>query len=124
MMIDRVIEIIGKDKLRAIKNVIINEPYFVGHFPGQPVMPDVSQIEAIAQAAGVLMLNSLNIENKMAYFMSCDQVKFRQAVTQGDQFEIHVKLIKQKGGTIGVAEGACRGQSSFTGTITVHACKD
>ncbi|MDR1891294.1 MAG: bifunctional UDP-3-O-[3-hydroxymyristoyl] N-acetylglucosamine deacetylase/3-hydroxyacyl-ACP dehydratase [Puniceicoccales bacterium] len=108
VMIDRVIEIIGKDELRAIKNVTINEPYFVGHYPGQPVMPGVLQIEAMAQAAGVLMLNRGNLENQIAYFMSCDKVKFRQAVTPGDQLEIHVKLIKQKGGKIGVAEAACR----------------
>jgi UDP-3-O-[3-hydroxymyristoyl] N-acetylglucosamine deacetylase/3-hydroxyacyl-[acyl-carrier-protein] dehydratase len=107
-MIDRVTEIVGRDELRAIKNVTINEPYFVGHFPGQPVMPGVLQLEAMAQAAGVLMLNGINFENKIAYFMSCDKVKFRQAVTPGDQLEIHVKLLKQRGDKIGVAEATCR----------------
>jgi UDP-3-O-[3-hydroxymyristoyl] N-acetylglucosamine deacetylase/3-hydroxyacyl-[acyl-carrier-protein] dehydratase len=109
IMVDRVIEIIGKDEIRAIKNVTINEPYFVGHFPGQPVMPGVLQLEAMAQTAGILMLNNISPENnKIAYFMSCDKVKFRQAVTPGDQLEIHVKSLKQRGEKIGIAEAVCR----------------
>jgi UDP-3-O-[3-hydroxymyristoyl] N-acetylglucosamine deacetylase/3-hydroxyacyl-[acyl-carrier-protein] dehydratase len=79
VIVDRVIEVIGKDEVHAVKNVIINEPDFIGHFPGQPVMPGVLQIEAMAQVAGVLMLNSANLENQITYFMSCDKVKFRQA---------------------------------------------
>jgi UDP-3-O-[3-hydroxymyristoyl] N-acetylglucosamine deacetylase/3-hydroxyacyl-[acyl-carrier-protein] dehydratase len=105
VIVDRVIEVRGKDELRAVKNVAINEPYSVGHFPGQPVMPGVLQIEPTAQAAGVLMLNSANLENRIAYFMSCNKVKFRQAATAGDQLEIHAKRLKQRGGKIGVAEG-------------------
>ncbi|MDR0692995.1 MAG: bifunctional UDP-3-O-[3-hydroxymyristoyl] N-acetylglucosamine deacetylase/3-hydroxyacyl-ACP dehydratase [Puniceicoccales bacterium] len=109
IMVDRVTQIMGKEELCAIKNVTINEPYFVGHFPGQPVMPGVLQLEAMAQAAGILMLNNISPEsNKIAYFMSCDKVKFRQAVTPGDQLEVHVKLLKQKGDKIGVAEATCR----------------
>ncbi|MDR1413629.1 MAG: bifunctional UDP-3-O-[3-hydroxymyristoyl] N-acetylglucosamine deacetylase/3-hydroxyacyl-ACP dehydratase [Puniceicoccales bacterium] len=108
VMVDRVIEFIGVDELRAIKNVTINEPYFTGHFPGQPVMPGVLQIEAMAQAAGILMLNLANLENQIAYFMSCDKVKFRHAVTPGDQLEIYVKLTKQRAHKIGVAEAECK----------------
>jgi UDP-3-O-[3-hydroxymyristoyl] N-acetylglucosamine deacetylase/3-hydroxyacyl-[acyl-carrier-protein] dehydratase len=108
VMIDRVIEFVGESELRAIKNVTINEQYFIGHFPGQPVMPGVLQIEAMAQAAGILMLNLAKLENRIAYFMSCDKVKFRRAVVPGDQLEIHVKLTKQRGNRIGVADGECR----------------
>ncbi|MDR1595389.1 MAG: bifunctional UDP-3-O-[3-hydroxymyristoyl] N-acetylglucosamine deacetylase/3-hydroxyacyl-ACP dehydratase [Puniceicoccales bacterium] len=108
VMIDRIVEFIGDDELRAIKNVTVNEPYFVGHFPGQPVMPGVLQVEAMAQAAGLLMLNTAKLENKIAYFMSCDKVKFRQAVTPGDQLEIHVKLTKQRGHKIGLAGAECK----------------
>jgi UDP-3-O-[3-hydroxymyristoyl] N-acetylglucosamine deacetylase/3-hydroxyacyl-[acyl-carrier-protein] dehydratase len=108
LMIDRIVEFIGEGELRAIKNVTMNEPYFAGHFPGQPVMPGVLQIEAMAQAAGVLMLNAAKLENRIAYFMSCDRVKFRQAVTPGDQLEIYVKLTKQRGNKVGVADGECR----------------
>jgi UDP-3-O-[3-hydroxymyristoyl] N-acetylglucosamine deacetylase/3-hydroxyacyl-[acyl-carrier-protein] dehydratase len=107
LMIDRVIEFQDRHTLRAIKNVSINEPYFQGHFPGQAVMPGVLQIEAMAQAAGILMIKEAHCENKSAYFMSCDKVKFRRAVAPGDQLEIHAKILKNRGGKIGVAEGQC-----------------
>jgi len=107
VMIDRVTDISNQDELKAIKNVTINEPYFLGHFPGQPVMPGVLQIEAMAQAAGILMLRRISSESKIAFFMSCDKVKFRRAVVPGDVVEIHVKLTKNRGNKIGVAEGKC-----------------
>ena len=107
VMIDRVIEMIDENELVAIKNVTINEPYFQGHFPGQPVMPGVLQIEAMAQAAGILMLRKISKENKIAYFLSCDKAKFRRAVTPGDQLRIHVKMVKSRGNRIGVAEATC-----------------
>ena len=107
-MVDRVIEFNDEDELRAIKNVTINEPYFVGHFPGQPVMPGVLQIEAMAQAAGILMLKKCGAFGQIAYFMSCDKVKFRRAVTPGDQLEICVKITKHRGQKIGIASGNCR----------------
>jgi len=111
VMIDRVIEIKGDDELIAIKNVTINEPYFQGHFPGQPVMPGVLQVEAMAQAAGMLMLRRTSAENKVALFMSCDKVKFRKPVEPGDQLEIHAKMTKEKaarGSLLGVAECVCK----------------
>ncbi|HKB90335.1 MAG TPA: bifunctional UDP-3-O-[3-hydroxymyristoyl] N-acetylglucosamine deacetylase/3-hydroxyacyl-ACP dehydratase [Opitutaceae bacterium] len=107
VMVDRVVEFRGEDELVAIKNVTINEPYFQGHFPGQPVMPGVLQIEAMAQAAGILMLRISGNASKVAYFMSCDKVKFRRAVVPGDQLLITVKLTKNRGNKIGVAEGTC-----------------
>jgi UDP-3-O-[3-hydroxymyristoyl] N-acetylglucosamine deacetylase/3-hydroxyacyl-[acyl-carrier-protein] dehydratase len=99
-----VVEFVGDNELHTIKNVTINEPYFVGHFPGQPVMPGVLQVEAMAQAAGLLMMHNTSTENKLAYFMSCDKVKFRKAVVPGDQLEICVKLLKKRGDRIGIAE--------------------
>lgn len=107
LMIDRVVEFIGNDELVAIKNVSINEPFFNGHFPGDPVMPGVLQIEAMAQAAGVLMLRRTSNEGKTAFFMSCDKVKFRKAVRPGDQLVINAKLTKNRGNKIGVAECNC-----------------
>jgi UDP-3-O-[3-hydroxymyristoyl] N-acetylglucosamine deacetylase/3-hydroxyacyl-[acyl-carrier-protein] dehydratase len=106
LMLDRVLEMKG-DGLSALKNVSINEPYFQGHYPGNPVMPGVLQIEAMAQAAGVLMLRKISSEGKTALFMSCDKVKFRRAVRPGDQLIINVKLTKSRGNKIGVAEGEC-----------------
>ncbi len=107
VMIDRVIEFVSDDELRAIKNVTINEPYFVGHFPGNPVMPGVLQVEAMAQAAGIIMLRRVSAEGKIAFFMSADKVKFRRAVIPGDQLEIHVKLTKSRGNRIAMATGEC-----------------
>jgi UDP-3-O-[3-hydroxymyristoyl] N-acetylglucosamine deacetylase/3-hydroxyacyl-[acyl-carrier-protein] dehydratase len=108
VMIDRVLEFTeGGDELVALKNVTINEPYFQGHYPGNPVMPGVLQIEAMAQAAGVLMLKKVGFESKAALFMSCDKVKFRKAVRPGDQLVIKVRLTKARGNKIGVATGEC-----------------
>jgi len=108
VMVDRVLEIVSDDELIAVKNVTINEPYFQGHFPGRPVMPGVLQIEAMAQAAGILMLRHTSAENRIAFFMSCDKVKFRNAVEPGDQLAIHVKLIKRRGNKLAVASGECK----------------
>lgn len=107
LLIDRVLEIKGPDELVALKNVTINEPFFQGHYPGNPVMPGVLQIEAMAQAAGVLMLRKISAEGKTALFMSCDKVKFRRAVRPGDQIVINVRMTKSRGNKIGVAEAEC-----------------
>lgn len=107
LMIDRVLEFIGDTELVAIKNVTINEPYFQGHYPGEPVMPGVLQIEAMAQASGILLLRNANTEGKTALFMSADKVKFRRAVRPGDQLVINAKLTKSRAGKIGVAEATC-----------------
>ena len=103
VMIDRVVEF-DRETLTAIKNVTINEPYFQGHFPGNPVMPGVLQIEAMAQAAGILMLRRTTMEGKTALLMSCDKVKWRKPVRPGDQLLIKVKLTKVRG-LIACAEG-------------------
>ena len=109
VMIDRVVEIVSDDELVALKNVTINEPFFQGHYPGRPVMPGVLQVEAMAQAAGVLLLRKLPAdENKIAFFMSVDKVKFRQAVEPGDSIEIRVKLVKIRGNKIATASAECK----------------
>ena len=109
VMIDRVVEIVSDDELVALKNVTINEPFFQGHYPGRPVMPGVLQVEAMAQAAGVLLLRKLPAdENKIAFFMSVDKVKFRQAVEPGDSIEIRVKIVKIRGNKIATATGECK----------------
>ncbi|MDQ8204393.1 bifunctional UDP-3-O-[3-hydroxymyristoyl] N-acetylglucosamine deacetylase/3-hydroxyacyl-ACP dehydratase [Pelagicoccus sp. SDUM812003] len=107
LMIDRVTEFRGEDELTAIKNVTINEPFFQGHYPGQPIMPGVLQIEAMAQAAGILMLRKINQEGKTAVFMSVDKVKWRQKVVPGDQLRIDIKLLKVMRGKIGTAAATC-----------------
>ncbi len=104
LMIDRVVEFIGEDALVAIKNVSINEPFFQGHFPGNPVMPGVLQLEAMAQAAGILMLRRGSSEGKTSFFMSADKVKFRKPVRPGDQLIINAKLTKTRGTKLATAE--------------------
>ena len=94
VMIDRVVEIDGDQSLIGIKNVTINEPFFTGHFPGHPVMPGVMQLEAMAQAAGILLLRRGNSEGKVAFFMSADKVKFRKPVVPGDQLRSQLCLIR------------------------------
>jgi UDP-3-O-[3-hydroxymyristoyl] N-acetylglucosamine deacetylase / 3-hydroxyacyl-[acyl-carrier-protein] dehydratase len=105
VMLDRVVEMTD-DSLTAIKNVTINEPFFQGHYPGNPVMPGVLQVEAMAQAAGILLLRRMSMDGKTALFMSCDKVKWRKPVRPGDQLSINVKLTKIRG-PIACAEGEC-----------------
>ena len=105
VMLDRVVEMADAE-LTAIKNVTINEPYFQGHFPGNPVMPGVLQLEAMAQAAGILMIRRISMEGKTTLFMSCDKVKWRKPVRPGDQLLIKVKITKIRG-EIGCASGEC-----------------
>ena len=108
VMVDRVVEFIGSDALIAIKNVTINEPHFTGHFPSNPVMPGVLQIEAMAQAAGLLLLkhNGGN-DGRLAFLMSADKVKFRKTVRPGDQLIMNAKLLKIKNDKLATAEVTC-----------------
>jgi beta-hydroxyacyl-ACP dehydratase FabZ len=104
LLIDRVLEV-GDDKVVALKNVSVNEPYFQGHFPGVPVMPGVLQIEAMAQAGGILASRGVQFDptTHVMLFMAIDAVKFRKAVVPGDQMRIEVvplrkgKIFKMKG---------------------------
>jgi UDP-3-O-[3-hydroxymyristoyl] N-acetylglucosamine deacetylase/3-hydroxyacyl-[acyl-carrier-protein] dehydratase len=105
VMIDRVVAM-ADSELTAIKNVTINEPYFQGHYPGNPVMPGVLQVEAMAQAAGIMLIRRTNMEGKTALFMSCDKVKWRRPVRPGDQLNIKVKMTKQRG-PVACAEAEC-----------------
>jgi UDP-3-O-[3-hydroxymyristoyl] N-acetylglucosamine deacetylase/3-hydroxyacyl-[acyl-carrier-protein] dehydratase len=105
MMVDKIIKIDG-NKIIGVKNVTINEPYFQGHFPNQPIMPGVLQLEAIAQVAGVMMLRQAENFGKLAYFMSAESVRWRKPVRPGDTLVIDVELTKSRG-KIGKAKGTC-----------------
>ena len=96
LMIDRVIELEGYKHAVGIKNVSINEPFFQGHWPEQPIMPGVLQLEAMAQLAGVLLLRKLENTGKLAVLWSIDKVKLRGAVVPGDQLRIEVDTIRAK----------------------------
>lgn len=105
LMVDKVTKIEG-NRVVAVKNVTVNEPYFQGHFPGHPIMPGVLQLEAIAQVAGILMLRQAENFGKIAYFMSAESVKWRKPVRPGDVLVIDVELTKNRG-KIGKAKGTC-----------------
>ncbi|MBU4343002.1 MAG: bifunctional UDP-3-O-[3-hydroxymyristoyl] N-acetylglucosamine deacetylase/3-hydroxyacyl-ACP dehydratase [Candidatus Omnitrophica bacterium] len=96
LLVDKIIELVPDKRAVGIKNVTMNEEFFTGHFPGRPVMPGVLIIEALAQVAGVLMLNKRENVGKLAYFMSLDRAKFRKAVVPGDQLRLEVEIIKLK----------------------------
>jgi UDP-3-O-[3-hydroxymyristoyl] N-acetylglucosamine deacetylase/3-hydroxyacyl-[acyl-carrier-protein] dehydratase len=105
LLIDRVTKIEG-NKITVIKNVTINEPYFQGHFVGHPIMPGVLQLEAMAQAAGILMLKQAENFGRLAYFMAAESVKWRKPVRPGDTLVIEIELTKNRG-KIGKAKGVC-----------------
>jgi 3-hydroxyacyl-[acyl-carrier-protein] dehydratase len=93
LLIDRVIEIKRKQKIVAIKNVTINEPFFAGHFPNLPIMPGVLICEAIAQAGGALLLTEVeDRDNKLIMFTAIDRARFRRPVVPGDQLRIEVEV--------------------------------
>lgn len=99
LMVDRIVDIDGDDAAIGIKNVTMNEPHFLGHFPEQPVMPGVLLIEGMAQTAGAICVNARqgDARPKIVYFMTIDKAKFRRPVTPGDVVEYHVKKIKNRG---------------------------
>ncbi|MCK4549282.1 MAG: 3-hydroxyacyl-ACP dehydratase FabZ, partial [Candidatus Krumholzibacteria bacterium] len=99
LLVDRIIELESSKRVVGIKNVTINEPFFTGHFPGQPIMPAVLIVEAMAQVGGILLLSSVdNPEDYLVYFMTIDKAKFRKPVIPGDQlrFELEMLSLKKK----------------------------
>lgn len=99
LLVDRVEEIEPNVGCIGLKNVTINEPFFAGHFPQQPVMPGVLIIESMAQTAGCLVVATLGPESegKLVYFMTIDNARFRKPVVPGDQMRVHVKKVRNRG---------------------------
>jgi len=95
LLVDRILELEGCKRVVGIKNVTINEPFFVGHFPGHPIMPAVLIIEAMAQVGGVLLLNTVDDpKTKLVYFIGIDKAKFRKPVMPGDQLRFELKMLR------------------------------
>ncbi|MCF1426425.1 3-hydroxyacyl-ACP dehydratase FabZ [Shewanella corallii] len=110
LLIDRVLDFTPGETLHAIKNVTINEPFFQGHFPVQPVMPGVLILEAMAQATGLLAFKTMSNKpspDVLYYFAGIDNARFKRVVEPGDQLHFNVKMIKERRG-IGVFQGEAR----------------
>ena len=98
LLVDRILEFEAGERIVGLKNVTINEPFFAGHFPDHPIMPGVLIVEAMAQVGGLLLMNEFEEpRDKVVYFMSLDDVKFRRPVTPGDQLKFEVELIQLRG---------------------------
>ncbi len=117
LLVDRILRIEEGAEIEGLKNVTINEPFFQGHFPGQPTMPGVLILEAMAQVGGMLMLNSVDDpSNKLMYFMGIDGAKFRRPVVPGDQLRFTVKLLNAKRRTMKM-----RGEAFVEGQLVAEA---
>ena len=103
LMIDEVEEYVPGESCTAYKNVCINEPYFAGHFPGNPIMPGVLIVEALAQTGAVAILSMEENKGKNALFGGIDKLRFKKQVVPGDTLKLEVKIIKKKG-PIGIGE--------------------
>ncbi len=98
LLVDRILLLEERRRIVGLKSVTINEPFFVGHFPGHPIMPAVLILEAMAQTGGILLLNTVrDPENKLMYFMAIDKAKFRKPVLPGDQLIFDLELVRLKG---------------------------
>jgi UDP-3-O-[3-hydroxymyristoyl] N-acetylglucosamine deacetylase/3-hydroxyacyl-[acyl-carrier-protein] dehydratase len=97
LLVDKIIDFKMDESIVGVKNVTVNEPFFEGHFPGQPIMPGVLILEAMAQTGGILLLNGIeNPDGKLVFFMSINNAKFRRPVTPGDQLVLELKLMTRK----------------------------
>ena len=124
LLIDKVRDIELGMSAVGIKNVTANEPHFEGHFPAKPVMPGVMIVEAMAQTAAVMVIRTLDMMDNdlLVYFMSIDACKFRRPVGPGDQLELHVSVIKNRGKVwkfngSGKVDGAVVAEAEFTAMI-------
>ncbi len=107
--VDRVDELELEKRIVATKNVTANESYFQGHFPGNPIMPGVLQIETMAQVGSIPLLMSPNFEGKIAFLAAVDRVKFRRNVVPGDVLTVTVEIVKLKS-VMGIGQGTIRNQ--------------
>ena len=122
LLVDRITDLQPGKSITGIKNVTFNEPFFQGHFPGQPIMPGVLIIEAMAQVAGIAAFSS-GMEGKAVYFMSIEKAKFRRPVVPGDQLRLEIKVLQQRGNVwkfsgAATVEGKLVSEADFTAMVT------
>jgi beta-hydroxyacyl-ACP dehydratase FabZ len=116
VLVDRVVECDEKSRIVAIKNVTVNEPFFQGHFPGEPVMPGVLQLEAMAQTGGILLARMASAAGMIPYLMAMDKVKFRRVVRPGDQLRIEANVLN-----IRTRTARFRAEASVDGAVASEA---
>jgi len=122
LLVDRIIDLQPGKGITGIKNVTFNEPFFQGHFPGQPIMPGVLIIEAMAQVAGIAAFSS-GMEGKAVYFMSIEKAKFRRPVVPGDQLRLEIKVLQHRGNVwkfsgAATVDGKLASEADFTAMVT------
>lgn len=123
LMVDRIVEIDPGKRIAGIKNVTINEEFFQGHFPSNPIMPGVLIIEALAQVAGILAFQTGGSGGKSVYFMSIEKAKFRRPVVPGDQLRLEVSVLQHRGNVWKFAgnaliEDKIAAEAEFTAMVT------
>ena len=124
LLVDRVEQLVADESIRAIKAVTINANFFQGHFPGRPIMPGVLIVEALAQAAGILAVESLGLANsgKLVYFMAIENAKFRTPVEPGVLLQLDVEFVQKRSSVCKFAgkasiDGKLAAEASFTAMI-------
>lgn len=127
LMVDRIIELEPNAKAVGIKNVTVNEPFFQGHFPGNPIMPGVLIVEAMAQIAGVLAFGS-GVQGNAVFFMSIEKAKFRKPVVPGDQLKMEIKVLQQRGNVwkfsgVGIVDEKVAAEADFTAMVITREQK-
>ena len=116
LLLDRLEVEVPGEKGVGIKNVTMNEEFFQGHFPGNPIMPGVLQLEALAQCSAPIVMCMPEYQGKLTLYAGVDNVRFKNIVRPGDKFEMHVELIKAKGPIC-----KCHGVGSVDGKVCVEA---
>lgn len=116
LLLDKVTDTDYATYVEAVKNVTINEPFFVGHFPGAPIMPGVLILEALAQAAAIVVMANPGNKGKIPFFMTIDEVKFRKPVVPGDQLVLRIELLRMRSTT-----GKAKAMAMVNGVLVTEA---